>query len=134
MLKKSSNTRYQVKILTTKNVKLLNMIRLLKRLKAKMVYSKAVRTAESASAKDNGNRYYVMPSTVRGKVIIFDRSQFRQLKRKHYVKESMKIQDCVKNCFYHTRDKAGNEMHPLLVEKGRKRFMQWSLYRRKEEK
>lgn len=134
MLKKSSNTRYQVKILTTKNVKLLNMIRLLKRLKAKMVYSKAVRMAESASAKDNGNRYYVMPSTVRGKVIIFDRSQFRQLKRKHYVKESMKMQDCVKNCFYHTRDKAGNAMHPLLVEKGRKRFLQWSLYRRKEEK
>lgn len=134
MLKKSSNTRYQVKILTTKNVKLLNMIRLLKRLKAKMVYSRAVRMAESASAKDNGNRYYVMPSTVRGKVIIFDRSQFRQLKRKHYVKESMKMQDCVKNCFYHTRDKAGNAMHPLLVEKGRKRFLQWSLYRRKEEK
>lgn len=134
MLKKFSNTRYQVKILTTKNVKLLNMIRLLKRLKAKMVYSKAVRMAESASAKDNGNRYYVMPSTVRGKVIIFDRSQFRQLKRKHYVKESMKMQDCVKNCFYHTRDKAGNAMHPLLVEKGRKRFLQWSLYRRKEEK
>ena len=134
MLKKSSNTRYQVKILTTKNVKLLNMIRLLKRLKAKMVYSRAVRMAESASAKDNGNRYYVMPSTVRGKVIIFDRSQFRILKRKHYVKESMKMQDCVKNCFYHTRDKAGNAMHPLLVEKGRKRFLQWSLYRRKEEK
>lgn len=110
------------------------MIRLLKRLKAKMVYSRAVRMAESASAKDNGNRYYVMPSTVRGKVIIFDRSQFRILKRKHYVKESMKMQDCVKNCFYHTRDKAGNAMHPLLVEKGRKRFLQWSLYRRKEEK
>ena len=110
------------------------MIRLLKRLKAKMVYSKAVRKAESASAKDNGNRYYVMPSTVRGKVIIFDRSQFRILKRKHYVKESMSMQDCVKNCFYHTRDKAGNVMHPLLVEKGRKRFLQWSLYRRKEEK
>ena len=134
MLKKSSNTRYQVKILTTKNVKLLNMIRLLKRLKAKMVYSRAVRMAESASAKDNGNRYYVMPSTVRGKVIIFDRTQFRILKRKHYVKESMKMQDCVKNCFYHTRDKAGNAMHPLLVEKGRKRFLQWSLYRRKEDK
>lgn len=132
MLKKYSNTRYQVKILTTKNVKLLNMIRLLKRLKAKMVYSKAVRMAESASANDNGNRYYVMPSTVRGKVIIFDRSQFRQLKRKHYIKESMKMQDCVKNCFYHTRDKAGNAMHPLLIEKGRKRFLQWSLYRKEE--
>lgn len=132
MLKKSSNMRYQVGILTTKNVKLLNMIRLLKRLKAKMVYSKAVRMAELASAKDNGNRYYVMPSTVRGKVIIFDRSQFRQLKRKHYVKESMKMQDCVKNCFYHTRDKAGNAMHPLLIEKGRKRFLQWSLYRKEE--
>ena len=124
--------RYQVKILTPKNVKLLNMIRLLKRLKAKMVYSKAVRMAESASAKDNGNRYYVMPSTVRGKVIIFDRSQFRILKRKHYIKESMKMQDCVKNCFYHTRDKAGNAMHPLLIEKGRKRFLQWSLYRKEE--
>lgn len=132
MLKKSSNTRYQVKILTTKNVKLLNMIRLLKRLKAKMVYSEAVRRAESASANDNGNRYYVMPSTVRGKVIIFDRSQFRILKRKHYIKESMKMQDCVKNCFYHTRDKAGNAMHPLLIEKGRKRFLQWSLYRKEE--
>lgn len=132
MLKKSSNMRYQVGILTTKNVKLLNMIRLIKRLKAKMVYSKAVRMAESASANDNGNRYYVMPSTVRGKVIIFDRSQFRILKRKHYIKESMKMQDCVKNCFYHTRDKAGNAMHPLLVEKGRKRFLQWSLYRKEE--
>lgn len=132
MLKKSSNTRYQVKILTTKNVKLLNMIRLIKRLKAKMVYSKAVRMAESASARDNGSRYYVMPSTVRGKVIIFDRSQFRILKRKHYIKESMKMQDCVKNCFYHTRDKAGNAMHPLLIEKGRKRFLQWSLYRKEE--
>ena len=108
------------------------MIKLIKRLKAKMVYSKAVRTAESASAKDNGNRYYVMPSTVRGKVIIFDRSQFRILKRKHYIKESMKMQDCVKYCFYHTRDKAGNAMHPLLIEKGRKRFLQWSLYRKEE--
>lgn len=99
-----------------------------------MVYSEAVRMAESASANDNGNRYYVMPSTVRGKVIIFDRSQFRILKRKHYIKESMSMQDCVKNCFYHTQNKAGNVMHPLLVEKGRKRFLQWSLYRRKEEK
>lgn len=103
------------------------MIRLIKRLKARLVYYKAVKEADAASVRNNGNRYYVMPSIARGKVIIFDRSQFRQLKRKHYIKATMNMQDCKKNCFYYTRNRAGEAMHPLLMEKGRKRFLAWSL-------
>lgn len=123
------STKYQGKILTTKNVKLLIMIRLLKKLKALMVYNKAVHAADLASSREGGNRYYVMPSTRRGKVIIVDRANFRLLRKKHYVNKDMKIQDCVNNCFYHTKDRKGEAMHPLLIEKGRKRFIDWALYK-----
>lgn len=69
-------------------------------------YREAVKKADKAHL-ETGERYYVMPSTG-GKLIIMDRSNFRGLKRKHYVSHSAKVRDLVNECFYLTPYRNGD--------------------------
>lgn len=48
-----------------------------------------------------GMRYYVMPA-LDGRLIVFDRKNFRLLKQKHYISRQKKINDIERDCFYHT--------------------------------
>lgn len=63
-------------------------------------YREAVIKADKAHAT-TGERYYVMPSTS-GKLLIMDRTNFRGLKKKHYICYSAKVRDLINECFYLT--------------------------------
>lgn len=78
-------------------------------------YREAVKKADKAHL-ETGERYYVMPSTG-GKLIIMDRSNFRGLKRKHYVSHNAKVRDLVNECFYLTPYRNGDG---YLDKEGRK--------------
>lgn len=107
--------------------KLVNILRRpIKRLRAKLRLRIAIRKANAAHASD-GTRYYVMPSTSRGKLLIMNRNSFRILKQKHYINDTCRMVDVERMSFYFTANKAGETIHPLLFEKGRKRFISWSL-------
>lgn len=106
------------------------MISIIKKIKAHLRYRLAVQRAEKAHDVDNC-RYYVMPSTERGKLLIMSRKSFRKLKLKHYINSSCRMTDVERICFYFTADKAGKSMHPLLKTKGYKRFISWFLTKEK---
>lgn len=92
-----------------------------------MVYRKAVICADRMHRKNGGTRYYILPSTKRGKIIILDRTNVRLLKRKHYINDKMRMKDVENNAFYYSENKKHEAMHELLKIKGRKRFIFWSL-------
>lgn len=58
--------------------------------------------------RENGNRYYVLPSW-RGKdLIVMDRKSFRQLKHKRYITHKAFVRDVERECFYCTSYKNGD--------------------------
>lgn len=104
--------------------------RLIKRMQAEIRLREAVRKADAAHEMD-GTRYYVMPSTAQGKLLIMNRLSFRKLKRKHYISQSCSMNDVERISFYFSADKLGDTIHPLLREKGHKRFISWYLASKK---
>lgn len=68
-------------------------------------YREAVRRADKAHA-ECGNRYYVMPNAGgKIKLIVTDRKNFRQMRLKHYIDSSVKMDDVTMKCFYFTPDR-----------------------------
>lgn len=63
-------------------------------------YRRAVQMADEAHAKDK-DRYYVMPS-MDGKLLVMDRKNFRNLKRKGYIAKNATMQNAIDECFYFT--------------------------------
>lgn len=80
-----------------------------------LTYRKAIMIAEKAH-KETGRRYFVLPNIdTKIKLIVTDRKNFRELQRKHYISQSLKMNDIFNLCFYHTADKS--EKNGLTEEK-----------------
>ena len=75
-------------------------MKIIKKLKARIAFTLAVRKAEDAHAKDS-DRYYVLPSGD-GKLVVIDRMNFKKLRRKHYVGKKHTPSRLVDECFYYT--------------------------------
>lgn len=97
-----------------------------RKIKASLRLMEAIRKADSAH-KQNGIRYYVMPTTGKsGQLIIMDRSAFRKLKQKNYIRQNTFVKDLEARCFYCTSYKNGNgALSPEIVEAKRKMYFDW---------
>ena len=71
-----------------------------KRFKAFLRFREAIRQADAAFVKTN-QRHYVLP-TPDGMLIIMNRKNFRELKRKGYIDRSTYILGLEKGCLYCT--------------------------------
>ena len=78
--------------------------------KASLRLRHAIRLADKAHSQ-TGQRYYVMPQHgSRGKkLIVMDRYNFRRLKLKHYIHGDARVFDLVRECFYCTPYRDGNQ-------------------------
>lgn len=83
-------------------------------LKDYLRYFKAVQMADDAYAHDQ-DRYYVMPS-MDNKLIVMDRKNFRNLKRKGYIAKNATMQNAIDECFYYT-PRIGSEGIPEPMRK-----------------
>lgn len=77
-------------------------------------YRRAVQMADEAHAKDK-DRYYVMPS-MDGKLLVMDRKNFRNLKKKGYIAKNATMQNAIDECFYYT-PRIGSEGIPEPLRK-----------------
>lgn len=84
----------------------------------------AVKMADKVHCK-TGQRYYVMPQHYSGgrKLIVMDRYNFRRLKMKHYVHQDARVRDLVRECFYCTGYRDGNQF--LSPEDRRRKVVQY---------
>ena len=65
-------------------------------------YKKAVALA-TEKYLETGKRYFVMPTYGKGRqLVIIDRENFRLFKRKHLISKDARVQDLIRECFYHT--------------------------------
>lgn len=108
-----------------------------KKLKYYLMYRRAV-----IMANDNYNatatRHYVMP-TPQGKLMVVDRSNFRLLKRKHYINPNATLGHLAAECFYHTPQRDGTRaMSPQVAKARRTLYWQWAhlheLHKKKNKK
>ena len=79
-------------------------------------YREAVRKADEAHAK-TGERYYVMPTEDRKKLLVIDRANFRKMRHKGYINKQAVVRDLISEAFYFTPYRNGNG---YLNEEGRK--------------
>ena len=86
---------------------------------------RAAQMADEAHAK-TGNRYFVMPVSGTTKLAVMDRSNFRQLKRKHYIKQGVTMLDVKAECFYATPNSIGQ--HGMSIETKREKGRQFFSY------
>ena len=70
-----------------------------KRLKALLMYRKAVDLADKVWA-ETGERQYVMP--MGRKLVVMGRKEFRELKMKGYIGQRVRVFDLDRECFYAT--------------------------------
>lgn len=90
-----------------------------RKFKASLRLREAIKMADKAH-RQTGHRYYVMPQHGSGgkKLIIMDRYNFRRLKMKHYIHHEARVFDLVRECFYCTGYRDGNQ---FLAPKDRKK-------------
>lgn len=70
-------------------------------------------------------RYYVLP-TLDEKLVIVDRKNFRELRRKHYIHRGVKVPDLIKQSLYHTPDAREMGGTPASLLKQRfKEYITW---------
>lgn len=101
----------------------------------RLMFREAIRKADKAHA-DDGNRYYVMPSS-EGKLLIMDKTNFRILKRKHYISQKATVQDLLNECFYFTPYRNGDcAITPEILEIKRRQYSSWcrAIYKIKKSK
>ena len=84
------------------------MVNLIKRIKSELQFKKAVDEAEKAHEK-NGGRFYVLPNK-NGKLLVLDRTNFRILKRKGYIKSNYNMNDVKRISFYYTSGQINDNM------------------------
>lgn len=84
----------------------------------------AIKMADKAH-RETGHRYYVMPQHgSRGKkLVVIDRYNFRRLKMKHYIHREARVFDLVRECFYCTSYRDGNQF--LAPADRKKKVMQY---------
>lgn len=84
----------------------------------------AIKMADKAH-RETGHRYYVMPQHGSGgkKLIVMDRYNFRRLKMKHYIHREVRVFDLVRECFYCTGYRNGNQY--LAPEDRKKKVIQY---------
>lgn len=84
----------------------------------------AVRMADNAH-RHTRQRYYVMPQHgSRGrKLVVMDRYNFRRLKMKHYIHQDARVFDLMRECFYFTPNRSGNQI--LSPADRRKKVLQY---------
>lgn len=89
------------------------------RISATLRLREAIKLADKAYA-ETGKRHYVMPSYGSGgkKLVVMDRFNFRRLKLKHYVNHQARISDLVRESFYFTPYRNGDQ---YLSESDRKK-------------
>lgn len=85
----------------------------------------AINKADDAF-RENGNRYYVLPSW-RGKdLIVMDRKSFRQLKHKRYITHKVFVRDVERECFYCTPYNNGaGKLSSAVMAKKRNQYYSW---------
>lgn len=95
-----------------------------RKFKASLRLREAVKMADKAHNR-TGQRYYVMPQHHSGgkKLIVMDRYNFRRLKLKHYIHTDARIFDLVRECFYCTPYRNGNQF--LSKENRKKKVIQY---------
>ena len=78
--------------------------------KASLQLREAIKMADKAH-RQTGHRYYVMPQHGSGgkKLVVMDRHNFRRLKLKHYIHHEARVFDLVRECFYCTPYRDGNQ-------------------------
>lgn len=76
-----------------------------KKFMAFLRFREAVKQADNAY-KINGRRFYVLPSAGR-KLVIMDRKNFRELRRKHYIDRNAKVPQLAESSVYCTPDARG---------------------------
>lgn len=81
-----------------------------RKFKASLRLREAIKMADKAY-RQSGHRYYVMPQHGTGgrKLIVMDRFNFRRLKMKHYIHHNARVADLVRECFYCTPYRDGNQ-------------------------
>lgn len=86
----------------------------------------AIRMANDAHSKD-GERYYVMPTSGKsGQLVIMNRTNFRKLKQKHYIKLNSSVYDLETKCFYCTPYKNGTgKLSHDIIKMKRKFYYSW---------
>lgn len=84
----------------------------------------AIKMADNAH-RITGQRYYVMPQHGSGgkKLIVMDRANFRRLKMKRYIHPQAHVSDLVRECFYCTSYRDGNQY--LAAEDRKKKVVQY---------
>ena len=79
---------------------------IIKKFKAFLRFREAVRRADAAHEQGDHRRYYVLPSK-NGKLVIMDRKNFRELRRKRYIDRNITVRAVADHCLYHTPDAGG---------------------------
>ena len=92
--------------------------------KASLRLREAIKMADKAHSQ-TGQRYYVMPQHGSGgtKLVVMDRYNFRRLKMKHYIHRDARVYDLVRECFYCTGYRDGNQH--LAPEDRKKKVVQY---------
>jgi hypothetical protein len=98
-------------------------MKIIKKVKARIAFTLAVRRAEDAHAKDS-DRYFVLPSGD-GKLVIVDKMNFKRLKRKHYVGRNHTPSRLIDECFYYTANCFEGGMDKERVKKMRRSYTDW---------
>lgn len=98
------------------------------KLRAYLTLRQAINQAEQAHAQ-NGMRYYVMPAGE--KLLIMNRQDLKQLRRKHYTSPHATTHDLLRHCFYHTAHANGTGAMSALSVKARKMlYYKWYVERK----
>lgn len=92
--------------------------------KASLRLREAVKMADKAH-RETGHRYYVMPQhgSYGRKLVVMNRFNFRRLKMKHYIHREARVFDLVRECFYCTGYRDGNQF--LAPEDRKKKVIQY---------
>lgn len=95
-----------------------------RKFKASLRLREAIKMADKAH-RETGHRYYVMPQHGSGgkKLVVIDRYNFRRLKMKHYIHREARVFDLVRECFYCTGYRDGNQY--LAPEDRKKKVVQY---------
>lgn len=95
-----------------------------KKLKDYLRLRAAINMADEAH-RQTGNRNFVLP-TMDGRLIVFDRKNFRVMKHKKYIGKDVTMLDVFRECFYFTPNKAeGFAMSPEELEAKKEVYYSW---------
>ena len=108
---------------------------IVKKFFASLRLREAIKVADKAH-KENGQRYYVMPVYGSGgKLMVVDRKNFRLMKQKHYINRDARVFDLVRECFYCTAYRNGDQYLNAEARRHKvKQYFAWVDVDRREKK